>query len=1134
MLPASANYCIRCGRAVSAQAELQPRLQKYISQELLERLQEAPEDGSLVGERRVVTMLFCDVKGSTAMAERLDPEEWAEIMNGAFGYLIPPILRYDGTIPRMMGDAVLAFFGAPSAHEDDPERAVRAGLEIVDGIQIYRQKLKQERGLDFDVRVGINTGLVVVGSVGTQQRWEYTAMGDAINLAARMEQTARPGTVQISEFTYRLIASLVEVEPLGAIEVKGKEARVNAYRVLGFRTGNEPIYLAEAQQPLVGRVPEMAALRDAVFRVTSGQGQIVSLVGEAGLGKTRLIEALQHETARHAGTEPDVSWMHIRSAAYASSRPYEQFRQHVQAESGIKETDSAAQVEHKLTHFLRYYDPELRSRAVRIYSLLFGGDDPDSGNTVLQGESFKRELFEIVYRLLEIRFKNQPSVIVFDDLQWVDAGSAELIVHLFQLVKETPVLFLCASRPEEQSPAVYVLEHARSNYSTAYKEINLAPLGETEGGELIDSLLHSRFPGASLSQELRAQILQKAEGNPLYIREVVQSLLESGMLLQDRKARVEEDHLRIPDSLHALLVSRMDHLSEPGRRTLQVASVIGRSFSAQVLERVLDEEVDLPAQMETFQRLNLIVPLNGDGQEYRFRHALAHEAAYRSIITRQRKAYHRKVGEVFEAIAGRRPESQAALVAYHYEMAGDERAYHFYRLAAAQAVRFFAHADALKYFNKALPYARDLPGDLLKIHEGRAQVYFFQGLFAQARADYEQALELARQLGYEADETRLLAYLAWLLWSSGQGEQSIALAREAEEKARALGDPLLAIRAAIVLSSALQNAGELIPAQKRLQTVLVHSRTQPESQSLQAECLHFLAMQDNFMGLFWRAAARARRGVELARQTGNRRISIVLNYILSLAEGGRGNYDQALADLEAGKRAADEIDSPWAARHINQLGWLHAELGDWETAYAIDLSGLEPTRALTGFKEIEISTQINLALDCIGLGRLDEALAYIHACEESLGLTEYGVHDWRWRTRLADARARLHLSTGQLAEAQQGVEELFQIAGRTRARKYLQRGHMLQAGLYIAGGDAEKARVELEAALRLADAMCYPPGRIQARQQLSALLVQNGDDQWSEALQREAQEIAASIDRRLKNKTLRRSFLRGIGSGSFH
>src|SRR5690606_10675626 len=159
------------------------------------------------------------------------------------------------------------------------------------------------------------------------------------------------------------------------------------------------------------------------------------------------------------------------------------------------------------------------------------------------------------------------------------------------------------------------------------------------------------------------------------------------------------------------------------------------------------------------------------------------------------------------------------------------------------------------------------------------------------------------------------------------------------------------------------------------------------------------------------------RGVELARQTGNRRISIVLNYILSLAEGGRGNYDQALADLEAGKRAADEIDSPWAARHINQLGWLHAELGDWETAYAIDLSGLEPTRALTGFKEIEISTQINLALDCIGLGRLDEALAYIQACEESLGLTEYGVHDWRWRTRLADARARLHLSTGQLAEA---------------------------------------------------------------------------------------------------------------------
>ena len=263
------------------------------------------------GERRVITVLFCDVTGSTEMASHLDPEEWAEIMNAAFEYMVSPIYRYEGTVARLMGDAVLALFGAPFAHEDDPERAVLAGLDIVTGIRSFRQVISQTYGMNFDVRVGINTGPVVVGEVGAEPATEYTAMGDAINLAARMEQTAKPGTVQIGDDTFRLVAPLFEVESLGGIEVKGKDAPVNAYRVLGRKTQPGRVRGIEGlRAPLVGRGQETSRLLMAFDHTMRGRGQIVCLLGEAGLGKTRLIGELRTTVERLRAEEtsdPDAA-----------------------------------------------------------------------------------------------------------------------------------------------------------------------------------------------------------------------------------------------------------------------------------------------------------------------------------------------------------------------------------------------------------------------------------------------------------------------------------------------------------------------------------------------------------------------------------------------------------------------------------------------------------------------------------------------------------------------------------------------------------------------------------------------------------------------------------------------------------
>ncbi|MBQ11536.1 MAG: hypothetical protein CMJ45_08300 [Planctomyces sp.] len=292
-LPSEARFCLNCGHQLgqaSEAASARAQLEQYIPRELLEKLEAARSSGGIQGERRVVTMLFCDVTGSTAAAEQLDPEEWAQIMNGAFEHLIAPVYRYEGTLARLMGDAILAFFGAPIAHEDDPHRAVLAGLEIVQSIEPYRNEVQRKWGVDFQVRVGINTGLVVMGEVGSDLRVEYTTLGDAINVAARMESAATPGTVLIAADTQRLVAPLFDLEDLGGLEVRGKSEPVATFRVISRKAQPQRERGIEGlESPMVGRDREIDVLRGLINDLGDGSGQIVSVMGEAGLGKSRLI-----------------------------------------------------------------------------------------------------------------------------------------------------------------------------------------------------------------------------------------------------------------------------------------------------------------------------------------------------------------------------------------------------------------------------------------------------------------------------------------------------------------------------------------------------------------------------------------------------------------------------------------------------------------------------------------------------------------------------------------------------------------------------------------------------------------------------------------------------------------------------
>ena len=502
------------------------------------------------------------------------------------------------------------------------------------------------------------------------------------------------------------------------------------------------------------------------------------------------------------------------------------------------------------------------------------------------------------------------------------------------------------------------------------------------------------------------------------------------------------------------------------------------------------------------------------------------EVTYQSILIKQRRVLHRQIGETLETLYADRLEEHAALLAQHFDAGGDPRAAHYYQVSGDVAARLHANAEALAHYTRALELTPDDRGALL---EARAAVYFFLGRMTEGIADYAAARELARQQGNVAAECRVLARLAVAHWSIGHSAEGLALAHEVEAKARALGDRSLAFQASVVVGSGLLNDGHLPEAYAHLRRALLASRANRDY-LVEVYCRHPLVMLDNFMGRFGRAAVGARKAIDLARRIGEHAGECSILYYLSLAEGGRGRYDAALAALEEGHAVAEQIHSPlWLARYPNQRAWLSAELGDWATAYEIDRTGLELARAVPGLREFEISTLINLALDCVALNRLDEAEAYLIESQRDVGRPEFGSHNWRWQTRLADARARLTLAQDKSNEADQAIGELFEWAERTRARKYLARGLVLRAERYLQCHDPSSADCDLIAAIGHADQMCYFPTRVEARGKLRRLYEEAGSVAQADRMKQELSELIAELDGTLQHPELRQSFERGVG-----
>jgi class 3 adenylate cyclase/tetratricopeptide (TPR) repeat protein len=715
------------------------------------KLEAARASGDMVGERRIVTMMFCDVKGSTAAAEQLDPEEWSEIINGAFEHMIKPVYTYEGTVARLMGDGILAFFGAPLAHEDDPHRAVLAGMDIVAGIDPYREQIKNSWGIDLNVRVGINTGLVVVGAVGSDLRMEYTALGDAINLAARMEDTAVPGTVQIAQDTYKHVAQLFEFEALGGIEIKGKSEPVAAYRVLGRKEGaGRSRGIEGLHVDMVGREAELLNLREVMTDLKQGIGRIVCVLGEAGLGKSRLISESHKDYQNLIGS--DGNWYETISLSYEYNQAYGLFQRLIQRVIGIAYDDPPQIVRKKLATLLESFVEERRPRAKQVFEALFALESESNGPP-LDDEIFRGELLVAMDEWWRASFSDRPTVLVFDDMHWSDAASIDLLRQLLPLTGEIPLVLFCAMREERTSPAWQIKITADEDFRHRYSEISLRPLTKAESNELINRLL--AIP--ELPDDLRENILEKSGGNPFFIEEVVRTLIENGAVQsEDRSingdtqrywvATNEATEFAIPDNLQSLLSARMDRLEDATRNTLQLASVIGRSFYHRVLQAVDQDSPELDKHVSTLLRLDMIresarVP----EVEYMFRNPLTQEAVYETILLKRRREFHLRVGEAMEELYPDRLEGLYGLLAHHYKLAGQrEGAIKYFRQASQQAVTVFAYEEAVENLRKALELLEpvDQPDKKMDLLEELADVCRLVRDFSGSITFYQQALDL--------------------------------------------------------------------------------------------------------------------------------------------------------------------------------------------------------------------------------------------------------------------------------------------------------------------------------------------------------------------------------------------------------
>jgi class 3 adenylate cyclase/tetratricopeptide (TPR) repeat protein len=1036
-------------------------------------------------ERRWATVLFADLGGFTALSERMDPEDVRTLIDSCMTKLGEIVMSYGGFVERVTGDEMMALFGAPVAHEDDPERAVRAALEL--------QQCATEHAPSFGglpLRVGVNTGEMMFAPVGPEGARQFTVMGDAVNTASRLQSAAPGGGVLVGEETFLATRAAIRYEPMPPFHAKGKEEPVRAW--LALDTPATPSARPVSTVALVGRDAELGMLSTIWRRVTSERTpQLVTLLGPPGIGKTRLSRELAAAVIAQRGQA-----LNGRCLPYGERTGYGAFAQQVKQAAGIFETDSVPQAREKLTALVHEVLPDDEAAEIADHAAIIVG--LGAGTSADRGP-----LFFSVRRLVEAIARRAPALFVFEDIHWADAALLDLIESLASRVREAPVLFLTLARPE--------LLDARSSWGgglASYTALPLGALSADEARALVERLLPVR------SAQAAVRLAETSGGNPLFIEELAASLSESAA----------EAIGELPTNVKAIIAARLDALPAAERTTILDASVIGKIFWRGALTR-LAPDLDIDATLEQLERRDFIrrepsSRMQGD-REYSFKHILIREVAYGTLPKAARRDRHASAARFIERAAGDRVTESASLLAHHWLEAGDDaRALDYLLQAAEHAKRAWAAAEAVGLYDRALEVigADD--------HARRSDVLLRRATTIAESGDLKTAAdELDRLLpglgGAQRCEALYVRATAafWLVDAAGTVRFANLLAEEADatgqEDYRALA--LASLSQAASIDGALE---ESMALGDRALALWRPGQRQAERSIL----LGFQGIDSYWMGRYEQAVERLDEAWRLAQEL-NSLVGFLQNApVVSLALAGLGRHEEAIAHGEWTVARARELEfvPRWTARALNMLAGVLHEVFDSDRARGLNEEATELGR-VAGFPTAAVQARTDLIYADLRSGNVDTAdRAWPLVWDESATLS--GWHEWLVRGRLLQAKAELLLAQGRTDAAVDAAAESIAFHMRYPRAKYEAAGRITLGCALCACGRIDEARSELRRALAIAQELRHPPPIWQCEAQLANVLAAAGDDDGATAHAVRARKAVMDLSRTL-DATRRQRFL---------
>ncbi len=1058
-----AKFCSECGQGLDAPAHATSPL-AYTPRHLADKI--LTSRSALEGERKQVTVLFADVKGSMDLAAQVDPEDWHRILDRFFSILAEGVHRYEGTINQFTGDGIMALFGAPIAHEDHAQRACHAALHLTEALADYARELRRAQGLNFSVRMGLNSGEVVVGKIGDDLRMDYTAQGHTVGMAARMEQIAEPGKVYLTADTAALVAGWFRLEDLGLFTIHGvrEPQRVFALEGVGAHRTRLDVSRARGFSQFVGREEEIATLEAALARAVAGDGQVVGIVADPGVGKSRLcFEFVQR--CRAGG----LAVHEAHGVPHGKSVPFLVALELARSYFGITPDDTDKAARKKVAGTLVLIDEELRAALPLVFEFL-GVADPERPAPRIDPNVRQRQLASIMKCLVHAQSEREAVVSLVEDLHWMDGGSEAFLQNLIEALPGARMLLLVNFRPEYQAAWMR---------GSSYRQIPLLPLGP----EAMTALLHSLLGTDPSLDGVAEHIAARTGGNPFFIEEVVRTLVESGRLDGTRGAyrlvgRLDE--IVIPPTVQAVLAARIDRLAERDKAVLHTAAVIGKEFPEAVLRRVAGlPDAELTNALRALTAAEFVHERAAyPSVEYGFTHPLTQEVAYRSQLGEHRARVHAAVARAIIELYPDKLDERAALLSHHFEGAGETLEAARWSQRAAEWVGVSDFPEGLRRWQKARALLEGLP---LSEEVRSLRINAISNILTYSvrvgASEEEKAAAFAEVATLRGDEgtdlrgdIRLLAGPAAIRVMAGEPDGAIEELEEALRRAECTTDDGLKLALYGILALSHFSVGRLRDGLALAERGFAAS---PGDVRLGYEIFgfspHILLLM--FRGILRRETGALEDGLrdieqaaELAQQHGEYELLGSAHQSLTFVCQELGDAEGALAHARRSLEVAEMIDSPYSRTQANEaLGIAHLTRQEWDEALAAFERGLGISRATgTGLPD-EAFYLTGIAEARLGRGEVADART---AVDEAIAAARRRRNAWaECYASLTDGK--VGLAARDLAAAERGLARALALVEQTGARIMEPFIRLELAELARLRGDAAARQRELADAQRL-------------------------------------------------------------------